>query len=80
MKLRFLSAVSLLVLLSASVFASSGPDWDRDDRDRDREHHHHHRYATPEADVISMIVLSLGTIGGGLVLKHRRSNRLGSIA
>jgi hypothetical protein len=55
--------LSGIVLLSSLAFASSDPGWGN---------RHKRHYATPEPGVVTMLCLSLGTIAGGLVLRHRR--------
>jgi hypothetical protein len=63
---RMLLYLTGIVLISSLTFASSDPDWDK--------HHHKHHYATPEPGVVTMLCLSLGTIAGGLALRHRRAD------
>jgi hypothetical protein len=60
---RTLLCLSALLLLSSMAVASSRPDWGAKRKPR---------YATPEPGIVSMLLLSLGTISGGLVLRHRR--------
>jgi hypothetical protein len=65
---NLLSVIAVVLLLVVFSVASSDPDWD---------HHgnQHKKYGAPEPGVISMLVLSLGTISGGLISKSRRRNK-----
>jgi hypothetical protein len=63
---RSLFYLSTVVLLSAMSFASISPSWFGDGNKKKKR-------AVPESGVLPMLVLSIGTLAGGLALKHRRT-------
>jgi hypothetical protein len=62
----------MLCLFSAMAFAS--PNWG-DGSDHKK---HHHPQAVSELGVAPMLVLSVGAIAGGLILKRRRNTQAAS--
>jgi len=58
MKRSLLLCLSGIVLYSSMLLASTGPK----------------RYAVTEGAIIGMLVLSLGTIAGGLVIRNRKKD------
>jgi len=67
---RSLLFVSSFVLLSAMAFATASPNL-RDIFDKNKKK----RRELPEFGAVSMLVLSLGTIAGGLAVKKRRGTK-----
>jgi hypothetical protein len=60
--------LSSFILLSAMAFATATPSiWDIFDRNRKKRHE-----SVPEFSAVPMLVLSLGTVAGGLALRQRR--------
>lgn len=61
----------MLLMFTAMAFASPnwGDGWD---------HKKHHPQAVSEFGVAPMLVLSVGAIAGGLILKRRRNTQIAS--
>jgi hypothetical protein len=68
MKRSLLHLLTLVLFVSLLPLGLQGDDGD----EHHRGDHHKHRYSTPEPDVLAMLGLSLSTIAGGLVIRHRR--------
>ncbi len=65
---RTVMFLSSFILLSAMAFASTSLNWDSI-----LDRHKKKQESVPESGVVPMLVLSLGTIAGGLALKQRRT-------